>query len=1823
MRLRLDATPEELKDKGPELVKALANEVKDANPELAHNLEKALPKKEPALKYKALRDLHQGNRKVYRTTLDSMVDGIQDILENPKLQKAKISKEAVLYLHVLNTQYECKDCNMFIADKDRCTVHKPNEVIRAHGSCGLYHPGKPMEGAEPHGKYTRQDTGYAENEHKQGFSCKRCLHFGPEVKDCAIVDKDSPGDDKGIIHPDGCCNAHELHPERAKLPTVEPTEKSASIIPESAAVPGVQVGLDWQEYPLKPQHAIHRAAVLHMPESFQKASIEMAISDGRFVTGADAMSWYNGWLKTIKPPANRMDDEYGWDPVRLWWDESGHPVYWYVVGTAGEDSLVLESEATVIQWGNQYYAHYAATRGELVAEDIVQLGGLPPGEPPKLPPSTPEAQYIVETRQLQKALPFLDLPYSGDMSDDDLLERERMRKADPPEPPEPEETPPGEEPPDPDIDEETGDPIIDPTTGLTPSEEEEARAAGELDEDEDEEEEAEKAALVGTGGTSASAQPMQLSMSDAQFIKAWGKPTLVKGRKTKKNPHGGPFMGPRGGLWADPDHKIHWDPDKHGKTPVKIARMAEEKAQDDGTRHDGAKLDAALIAMGDGLHDAQAANPMEQDATGFSRNDMDNWQYARGNTHKMQKLLGKYKRQLMGSEYWKAGLGDQIADLTVKFEMHPRFGSLNIHIDGYIKNRGDWVSQHNMHKELGMWKDRASGAYVLKDPEGFDFEAYEKKLKEALPDLTLTMGEPPRILNVEEKEAQKEERRQEMKATLAASASPVDTVWNGLATGDITNAVGVRWHEDEGTFEFRFPRGKVSTLFSNKRGGLPTVTWWDQSTTPWAVRVFDVDTACLAIQRIKDLYPDWEMATEGLEEAIKARDSQRAKSEVPIPEVAEHLAPGFELFPYQNEGVRFLLNSIDPEKKGGAMLGDEMGLGKTVQVLSYAMVRDQKMVVVCPKTVRRTWLQEANKFFPEKFVGKELDSAELLKVKRKLDKATGKGDKDDPWDLERFKGATPENIVKALGLDKANLATINYESLAKFEDVLKAAGFKIMAVDESHRAKNPKAKLTQAINSLGETVTTRILMSGTGVKKKKEEFATQFEIIRPGLFKKIEVRDKFGKRHMVTEIKRKQIGELWHRMRPFYLARQKDMVLKDLPPKTLQISTHDIATAPDLPYDAKSVINNARYFAYAEARDEGDTHETALVVGEEASEQMAVSLDSLREEFESGQTRLQVEKEELGGRVITWGEVLKDFGLRQLSAGGEVAGAYSKVKTALAQAKTQATKQLVDEILEGSDSNVLIFTNSKAAVRELKRIYGDNAVTHYGPDSHEKREKAKALFHPDTRPEGEDTPRILIGTMDTLKEGATLTSADKVVFNDLPWTASEFRQAEARAHRPGQDKPVDVYWVTAEGNQMDIAITTLLKYKVDLTKKINEGRRLSEDEQTALDTDITLDSILSEMRGAPTTPEKRSERETIDTPAGERTVTVTKPPEVISQEPVKKLPKKSAAQKAKDVDKPAPPQKAPKESHDIPETKPATPEPAGPSVSETNAKAAPALLTMPKEVKGLMTALHRLESRGEVAQKNVTPGLLKQVKAFMAEHDKSGIAGGEIMQWGTKGVSYDSPAGSLMLHPDPVGRKPYVSYTSQTTRVWEGAPAPEVSLPPKEAGAPSIKQTPAKEGVIKQQPTKGAQLKLFKALWLAGYDQDDSDAILERLVDEGPFTDDLGVEYADPNYHVPWAEGLEESFQNEEIAGMVIAGDVIGTTDEMYKATKPLDEPLAFDPTADINDREQQLYERVQGLMKRRLEDPPTDDDFDTPGGRFYGWSTNELLTHLRAQRSE
>lgn len=132
------------------------------------------------------------------------------------LESDKASKESVLYIFRPEGNVTCGMC-IFRKDMIKCAIL--NDVISPDtGSCGFYIHGDVADANKDMmwiGTVTKCEAGYIEN--KTGFQCKRCSEFEISTKSCERVDKFSPGDTIGIIHPDACCNMWEQDPVRGKM----------------------------------------------------------------------------------------------------------------------------------------------------------------------------------------------------------------------------------------------------------------------------------------------------------------------------------------------------------------------------------------------------------------------------------------------------------------------------------------------------------------------------------------------------------------------------------------------------------------------------------------------------------------------------------------------------------------------------------------------------------------------------------------------------------------------------------------------------------------------------------------------------------------------------------------------------------------------------------------------------------------------------------------------------------------------------------------------------------------------------------------------------------------------------------------------------------------------------------------------------------------------------------------------------------------------------------------------------------------------------------------------------------------------------------------------------------------------------------------------------------------------------------------------------------------------------------------------------------------------------------------------------------------------
>ncbi|PMR59251.1 helicase SNF2 [Verrucosispora sp. ts21] len=210
----------------------------------------------------------------------------------------------------------------------------------------------------------------------------------------------------------------------------------------------------------------------------------------------------------------------------------------------------------------------------------------------------------------------------------------------------------------------------------------------------------------------------------------------------------------------------------------------------------------------------------------------------------------------------------------------------------------------------------------------------------------------------------------------------------------------------------------------------------------------------------------------------------------------EHLTAS--LRGYQSFAARFAL----VQRK--VIIGDEMGLGKTVEaiaVLAHLRSRGKThFLVVCPASVVTNWIRELggkSTLRPHRVHGPERDRAARL------------------WQRD------------------GGVAVTTYETLAWWESELqKCRQLACAVVDEAHYIKNPYAQRTMRTKELIARAERAILLTGTPLENKVDEFRNLASYVRPDLT--VDANDLSPKRF------RRQIA-------PAYLRRNQEDVLTELP----------------------------------------------------------------------------------------------------------------------------------------------------------------------------------------------------------------------------------------------------------------------------------------------------------------------------------------------------------------------------------------------------------------------------------------------------------------------------------------------------------------------------------------------------------------------------------------------------------------------------------------------------------------------------------------------------
>uniref|UniRef100_A0A0B6ZJP7 SWI/SNF-related matrix-associated actin-dependent regulator of chromatin subfamily A member 5 n=1 Tax=Arion vulgaris TaxID=1028688 RepID=A0A0B6ZJP7_9EUPU len=225
---------------------------------------------------------------------------------------------------------------------------------------------------------------------------------------------------------------------------------------------------------------------------------------------------------------------------------------------------------------------------------------------------------------------------------------------------------------------------------------------------------------------------------------------------------------------------------------------------------------------------------------------------------------------------------------------------------------------------------------------------------------------------------------------------------------------------------------------------------------------------------------------------------------------------------YQIRGLNWMISLYENGING--ILADEMGLGKTLQTISllgymkhYRNIPSPHLVI-CPKSTLANWEAECLRWCPT------LRAVCL----------TG--------DQEKRAAFIRDILVPG----EWDVCITSYEMCIREKSVMKKFNWRYIVIDEAHRIKNEKSKLSEIVREFKST--NRLLLTGTPLQNNLHELWALLNFLLPDVFNNSEDFDSwfnanscFGDQELVQR--------LHEVLRPFLLRRIKSDVEKKLLPK--------------------------------------------------------------------------------------------------------------------------------------------------------------------------------------------------------------------------------------------------------------------------------------------------------------------------------------------------------------------------------------------------------------------------------------------------------------------------------------------------------------------------------------------------------------------------------------------------------------------------------------------------------------------------------------------------
>jgi SWI/SNF-related matrix-associated actin-dependent regulator 1 of chromatin subfamily A len=336
-------------------------------------------------------------------------------------------------------------------------------------------------------------------------------------------------------------------------------------------------------------------------------------------------------------------------------------------------------------------------------------------------------------------------------------------------------------------------------------------------------------------------------------------------------------------------------------------------------------------------------------------------------------------------------------------------------------------------------------------------------------------------------------------------------------------------------------------------------------------------------------------------------------------------------------------------------------------------------------------------------------------------------------------------------LGKADVVIINYDLLGKFYSALNARSWCLVCFDEGHYLKNPKARRTRYARELARSAKRRVILTGTPVLNRPAELWSLLNILEPNRWPNFY---QFAHRYCAPV--RTSWG--WD----FSGSSNREELAFELR-KGLLLRRRKKQVLTQLPPIVRQVIPLA---VDPSPLLEHLTKRVAELYG----------FDPMHPPFE-------IDPEKVPFELIS--EIRRETGAL-------------KTEAALAFLKEQTTDY---------SQKTIVFAHHLNVLETLHAAFPGESVLVTGQTPLRARQEAVDVFQ-----ELESGIKYFIASTRAFGLGVTLTASSHVVFVEPDWTPALLDQAEARAHRIGQDATVLAQYLVLE-NSLDEKILAAVQSK--------------------------------------------------------------------------------------------------------------------------------------------------------------------------------------------------------------------------------------------------------------------------------------------------------------------------------------------------------------------------------------------------------------------------